>query len=388
MNIEKITVTIKELCEGYTNDEKETDVPDGVYAYGGKLCVRPAFQRSFVYKQPQESAVIDTALKGFPLNIMYWVDNGDGTYDCLDGQQRTISLCNFFNSYTSYYPKDGGRPQAINWYKRNEPDKLQKFYDYKLEVYVCSGEKSELMEWFKIINIAGEKLSDQELRNINYVSPWLTDAKRYFSRVSPNGKCPAENLGSTFVKKEAHRQNLLEQVLYWIANEKSDEAICQYMEDHVQCEDASELWNYYNDVIKWATTLFQDITESSFHSIEWGLLYNKYKDNDFNPDEINEEYYKLMTLRAKGELLTTSKVNVIQYCITHNEELLKHRYFDDTLKNILYHNQKGICPKCGKHYQKSEMEAHHIKSWRSGGLTTIENGEMICVNCHHEHHAD
>ena len=83
MEIKRIVVTVKELCEGYVN-ESDVDIEKGVYAYGGKLCVRPAFQRSFVYDKKQENAVINTTLKGFPLSIMYWVDNGDGTYDCMD----------------------------------------------------------------------------------------------------------------------------------------------------------------------------------------------------------------------------------------------------------------------------------------------------------------
>ena len=101
MEIKRTAITIRELTEGYVN-ESETDMEQGVYAYGGKLCVTPAFQRSFVYDKKQENAVIDTALKGFPLNVMYWVDNGDGTYDCLDGQQRTISLCNFVDGISSF----------------------------------------------------------------------------------------------------------------------------------------------------------------------------------------------------------------------------------------------------------------------------------------------
>ncbi len=32
-------------------------------------------------------------------------------------------------------------------------------------VYFCEGNDKEKLEWFKTINIAGEKLTDQELRN-------------------------------------------------------------------------------------------------------------------------------------------------------------------------------------------------------------------------------
>ena len=64
--------------------------------------------------------------------------------------------------------------------------------NYKLTVYLCSGTDSEKLEWFKTINIAGEKLTDQELRNAVYAGSWVSDAKRYFSK---NG-CPAYGIGS------------------------------------------------------------------------------------------------------------------------------------------------------------------------------------------------
>ena len=214
MEINKISIKIKDLTDGYVNDS-EIDIEEPVMAYGGKLCVRPAFQRSFVYKKPQENAVIDTALRGFPLNTMYWVDNGDGTYDCLDGQQRTISLCNFVDGITSYEGTaageiNEGRHVYLNNLKRTNPDLMESFLNYELDVYICKGTKAEQLSWFKTINIAGEELSDQELRNANYVSPWLTDAKKYFSRANEGGKkCPAEQIGCNFTKANANRQELL-----------------------------------------------------------------------------------------------------------------------------------------------------------------------------------
>ena len=93
MEIKRVAIKIKDLCEGYVN-ESEADIEKGVYAYGGKLCVRPAFQRSFVYNTKQENAVIDTALKGFPLNIMYWVDNGDGTYENITNYADAVKVSN------------------------------------------------------------------------------------------------------------------------------------------------------------------------------------------------------------------------------------------------------------------------------------------------------
>ena len=65
--------------------------------YGGKLNIRPKYQREFVYKDHQRDAVIETIRKNFPLNVMYWVKNEDGTYEVMDGQQRTISFCEYID---------------------------------------------------------------------------------------------------------------------------------------------------------------------------------------------------------------------------------------------------------------------------------------------------
>ena len=90
MKIELKEISIREVSNGYLNDNEE-----GVVGYGGKLNIRPKYQREFVYKDKQRDAVIETVQKNFPLNVMYWVKNEDDTYEVLDGQQRTISICEY-----------------------------------------------------------------------------------------------------------------------------------------------------------------------------------------------------------------------------------------------------------------------------------------------------
>lgn len=390
MQITKTMITVRDLVNGYVNDT-DTDIEQGVYAYGGKLCVRPAFQRSFVYDKEQQNAVIDTVIKGFPLNLMYWVDNGNGTYDCLDGQQRTISLCNFADGSSSFSSPsiDNGRAIHIQQLHRKNPELEQAFYDYELEVYICKGTKAEQLAWFKTINIAGEELYPQELRNVSYVSPWLTDAKRYFSKAngSSTAKCPAERIGGEYTNKNANRQEILAQVISWImdTNIKDDESICQYMEDHVLDKDASELWNYFNNVINWVTEIFPGVYDKGMKTVNWGKLYNEYKNIDIDPDEIADEFQELMEAKATKEL-DISVAKICEYCISHDDTLLKHRAFNEAQKTTLYNRQKGICPDCGKHFLKSEMHAHHIVPWYNGGLTELDNGVMLCKECHTQRH--
>lgn len=385
MKIEKTAITIRDLCAGYQNDENDIEQP--VMAYGGKLCVRPGFQRSFVYDKKQENAVIDTAMKGFPLNIMYWVDNGNGTYDCLDGQQRTISLCNFVDAASSFSAPwlNNNNKTYIHTLRRVNPDLLEEFLDYELEVYICRGTKAEQMEWFRTINIAGEKLYPQELRNANYVSQWLTDAKRYFSKANASSKCPAEQVGGQYTNKNANRQELLEQVISWRIGSSADADICQYMEEHIGDADASDLWKYFNDVINWVKSVFPGDYEKGVASVNWGELYNAHGNDDFDPDEVSEKFHELMEYRASKEL-DISVAKIYEYCITRNDELLKPRKFSDAQRTVLYNRQKGICPRCGKHFLKADMHAHHKVAWHAGGLTELENGEMLCKNCHINEH--
>jgi hypothetical protein len=55
---------------------------------------------------------------------------------------------------------------------------------------------SERLEWFRTINIAGEELTDQELRNAVYAGPWTADAKRYFSK----SNCVAHGLETSYLR--------------------------------------------------------------------------------------------------------------------------------------------------------------------------------------------
>ena len=64
------------------------------------------------------------------------------------------------------------------------------------------------------INIAGEKLAEQELRNAVYSGPFVTDAKRHFSKPG----CPAQKIASSYMEGSPIRQDYLETALRWIGN--------------------------------------------------------------------------------------------------------------------------------------------------------------------------
>ena len=264
MKVERIEITVSEIVKGY-----EDDGENGVTGYGGKLDIRPPFQREFVYNDKERNAVIDSILKGFPLNVMYWSDRENGEFEIIDGQQRTISIAQYVDGDFSIEGK----------YFHNLPsDKQELILDYELMVYVCSGTDSEKLEWFKTINIAGKELTVQELRNAVYAGPWLSDAKRYFSR----NRCPAYQIGQDYVTGSPIRQQYLETAIKWI----SKDSIEDYMGQHQHDKEALPLWAYYQSVINWVKSTFTN-TRPFMKGVDWGLLYNEYKDADLDPDEID-----------------------------------------------------------------------------------------------------
>lgn len=227
MKITERKITIAELCKNY-----EDDGEGGVFAYDGNLTVRPAYQREFVYKDKQRDAVINTIRKGFPLNVMYWSKVSDEKYEILDGQQRTISICQYINKDYSI---------KHQFFHNLTDEEKQQILDYVLTIYICEGTEAEKLEWFKVINIAGEVLTAQELLNVSYTGTWLSDAKKYFSK----SNCVAKQMGDGYIKGSPIRQELLEKVLKWIANRDGLESGQDYMSKHQHDKDASDMWVYY-----------------------------------------------------------------------------------------------------------------------------------------------
>ena len=355
MKIELHEIPVEDVVKNYINNNEE-----GVVGFGGKLNIRPKYQREFVYKDDKRNAVLETICKNFPLNVMYWAKNENDTFEVLDGQQRTISICEFVNSnFSIEFEKD--KPMYFHTLTKEEQEKILK---YKLMIYFCEGTDKEKLDWFKIINIAGEKLTDQELRNAIYTGEWLTDAKRYFSKTN----CPAHNIAKDYLTGSSIRQEYLETAIKWI----SQDDIEQYMADNQHSTNANELWLYFQNVINWVNVLFPKYRKE-MKGINWGNLYNNFKDKKFDSNALEKEIKKLLL-----DDDVTSKKGIYEYLINGQEKHLSIRTFTDKNKIETYEKQKGICKKCGKKFEIEEMEADHITPWSKGGKTTVENCQMLC----------
>jgi hypothetical protein len=359
MRIDLQRLSIRDVLKDFADNAEE-----GVVAYGGKLDIRPKYQREFVYKDKQRNAVIETIKNGFPLNVMYWMKRDDGGFEVLDGQQRTISIGQYIS---------GDYSISELFFHNLTKTEQEKILDYELMIYFCEGTDQERLDWFQIINIAGEKLTDQEIRNAVYTGTWLSDAKLKFSKRQCAAYLLANDNGK-LVTGDPNRQEYLETVLSWINNGN----VREYMSIHQHEKDAEPLWTYFKSVIAWVRDTFTEY-RSEMSNVDWGTLYNANKDAPQNPSRLEQEIQRLM-----GDEDVTRKSGIYPYVLTRKERHLSIRAFTPNMKREAHTKQSGVCPKCNKSFPMESMEGDHIKLWSEGGRSVAKNCQMLCIDCHRE----
>ena len=358
MEIKEHKISVREIFDGYV-DSAEL----GVRGYHGKLNIRPAYQREFVYKPAQRDAVINTVQHGFPLNVMYWVRNDDNGFEMLDGQQRTLSICQYVNGDFSINHRT-----FENLTKKEQDDIL----DYELTIYICEGDEREKLQWFEIVNTAGEQLNNQERRNAQYTGTWLYEAKRLFSKTG----CAAVSIGDKYVNGSAIRQDFLETALVWISDRDGGD-ILDYMSAHQHDKDCSDLWKYFECVINWIDATFPNTRSKLMKGLPWGLYYNKYGNTTFDPVALENRIVQLLRDDEDVNDITNQR-GIYEYLLSGDERCLSIRRFSDKMARTAYERQKGICPVCHQHFELEEMQADHIVPWSKGGHTVAANCQMLC----------
>ena len=366
MTIKQIDVTVGEITKGYINNEEQ-----GVRGYGGLLDIRPPYQREFIYNENEQRAVIDTVLQNYPLNIMYWVkrsEDAECPYEVMDGQQRTLSLCEYVaDTFAVDFKNFSNQPADVR----------KKILDYKLTIYVCEGEESEKLEWFKTINIAGKPLNEQEIRNAVYAGPFVSDAKKHFSK----SNCGAYRLGKDLVNGSPIRQDFLKKALEWMANHENRQgkylSAVGYMAMHQHDPNAIPLWTYFQNILNWAISTFNmKKFKKIMKGLDWDKFYDLYHESSLEVEKMEKQIVDLM-----GDDEIQRPQGIIPYVLTGDERCLDLRSFPEKIKLAVWEKQNHKCAICGKEFDIEFMEGDHITPWREGGRTDIENCQMLCREC-------
>ncbi|MBN9105478.1 MAG: DUF262 domain-containing protein [Propionibacteriaceae bacterium] len=371
--------TVAEVVDGFVYNELEAK---GLYGLSGQLVIQPEYQRNYIYGDgKRDRAVIDSLLKGYPLGLIYFNDNGTNL-EVLDGQQRITSIGRFVTG--KFAVLRAGREQTFSSLPLEARDLIM---NSELLIYVCSGTESEIREWFQTVNIAGVPLNKQELLNAIYSGPFITAAKAEYS----NSGNPLQQKWAWFVKGDPKRQGVLEVALGWVAASK-DQEIHSYLAQHRQDTGIAGLQTYFTSVIDWVTAVFARTPDPQMRGLEWNRLYETFHSKAYNPATVDKRVDEL-----RGDPSVHAPKGIYEYILGGETEpsLLDIRIFDDNVKRVAYERQtqdakaQGVsnCPLCAQGtnanqnrvYKLSEMDADHVTAWSKGGATTLANCEMLCV---------
>ena len=370
---------VTEIVDGFVYNALEDR---GLFGLSGKLTIQPEYQRNYIYaKEGKEAPVIESVLKGYPLGLIYFNEVTKDKLEILDGQQRVTSIGRFVTG--KFAIKDENGNEQI--FSSLPADKRSKIMDSELLVYHCKGEESEIKDWFKIINIVGIPLNDQEMLNAVYSGPFVTLAKEKFSN---SGNAQIQKW-QAYIKGSAHRQDYLSTALSWVAASKGLDTE-GYMAIHRKDTNIEELVTYFETVIDWVSGVFSDV-EKEMCGIKWGYLYETYHKKSYDPEKVSEKVKKLYE-----DIFVIKKSGIFEYILggESDTKLLDIRVFDDATKQSVYRKQTSKaesnrisnCPLCAighdannsKIWALKEMDADHVTAWSKGGKTDIGNCEMLC----------
>ena len=373
------TYTVKQICDGFEYNELEGK---GLYGLAGQLTIQPEYQRNYIYADGKKDvAVIESVLKGYPLGLLYFNKVEDGRLEVLDGQQRITSLGRFIKN--KFAVQQNGMEQIFDGLNK---EKQQKILNTELLVYICEGEgdnaEEEIKEWFKTINIAGIPLNKQEELNAVYSGKFVTLCKAEFS----NSQNANIQKWESYAKGPANRQQFLATALEWVSKGNVD----GYMSAHRHDENINEIKTYFNTVIDWVDSKFDDVY-NEMQGLNWGELYERFHNQPLNHAKLSQEVRELIQ-----DDYVTNRKGIFEYVLGGclDTKLLNIRLFDKTTMRKVYQQQTekakvqkvSNCPYCAighdanfqRIWKQEEMDADHVAAWSKGGSTDIKNCQMLC----------
>ncbi len=369
-------ITVKDICQGFQYNEYEGK---GLFGLSGTLTIQPEYQRNYIYADGKKDvAVIDSLLKEYPLGLIYFVKVAEEKFEVLDGQQRITSFGRYVTNKFAVKDENG----MEQYFDGLPTDKQKIILDAKLVIYECEGEESEIKEWFKTINIVGVPLNEQEVNNAIFSGPFVTLAKAEFS----SSQTAEVQKWGAYIKGSEKRQDFLERALDWVSKGQ----IVPYMSRHRYDDNIRELTSYFNSVIDWVSTTFEDV-EKEMCGLEWGRLYEEYHATAYSPKKVSEQLQALLE-----DPFVINKKGIFEYILggSVDKKLLNVRIFSEATKKSVYATQTtkakdegtSNCPHCAmghganktKIWALKDMDADHVTAWINGGSTDIENCQTLC----------
>lgn len=131
-------------------------------------------QRGYVWDNERKSLLIHSMIYNYAIPALYFVKNEDGTYDALDGKQRSNAISGFLNGEYALsentpvvYDENGNELDISGLFFENLPEWAQdSVKDYSLTIYYYEDmSEQDVREFFRRLN-NGKPLTAVELTRV------------------------------------------------------------------------------------------------------------------------------------------------------------------------------------------------------------------------------
>ena len=392
----------------------------------GRLNIQPDFQRQFVWDAQKSSQLMESALLGIPLPVVYFSEESDRKISVIDGQQR---LTAFFSFIDGKFPdgkefKLSGLKIFTQYNKKKFSELLEKdqekISECKIRTITFSHDSNEDLKFeiFERLNSGSVKLNDQELRNCMYRGPYndllrkLSADKNYMKIMRYSKRHPrmrdveyvlrfASFYHQTYLNYSSPMKKFMNQemekrknisdadaiklkkafdnsvsIIFSLLGEKSFRKFTRGTEEEANGHWEKKIFN---------ASLF-DVLMFSFARKDKNLVMN-------NLDSIKEALIYLMTSDQEfidSILLgTSSHKRVLQRFKKWTEALddildnktKQPRCFSRQLKDEFYAKDK-TCALCDNHIMNIDDAAmDHVEQYWKGGQTVPENARLVHRYC-------
>lgn len=376
-----------------------------------KIIFNTEFQRGEVWDITRKQKLIDSMLRGYNINTIFFRQISDGRYECLDGQQRLKTILQEF--LKDKYPinpkitpefKDKKYFSELHEYLKN---KILTYPIYAVILYTVDDEETckvflRLQEGLPLN--AAEKLNAM----IGFLRNEIVDLTThpFFSHLGINNY------------RFAHRYMIAQIYVLTLKDQITDVKYPQLQELYTAYQHAYPPESNKKRIIRVLNFLDSEFGEDaklirrsadfiSFYLLAKHILDNyatndvtinlkefsrefiaKFTQVESSEGEGNAPYYDYKTYRktsADSRISIQKRTDIlISKFLEYNQSLTPKdpkRDFNEWERIAIYHKGSGVCQICKKVTPFDKGDADHIIPHSKGGATTIENGQWLCKLC-------
>ena len=380
----------------------------------GKLILDPEYQRFSVWSKKDKVKFIDSLLRGIDVPKIY-LRRAQKAWETVDGQQRLRALFDYIDSEFSLSgcePVDG---RDINkTYSDLDLDFSEIISDYVFDVVQLKGySDEEISDYFSRLQ-RGSRLNAPEKRrsiisNMRIIAKKLSEHNFFKVLRGTNKRCAYED----FVGKAYHlikydcksNPNIAAIDRNWWVDKDIDLCKDKTVKKIISIFDFiySSLNSFAGDscknpfgnyflisLVKVVYDLYDTTTIKRFEKefgkciIDFSTAREEARSIIKNGGEC-EKIFGQYEAVARSDSLNAIK-NRTDIIIRYMKDKIPYvekdprRFFSQAQKAKLYGEANGTC-KCGYMGSSDDFNADHITPWDAGGLTVIENGQLLCIDC-------